>query len=41
MTDREQEQYLYKILNKTQEYLGVTITEEEKWELIMMELINI
>jgi hypothetical protein len=41
MTDKQLEEYLYKIVNKTLAYNDIEMTEEEKWDLIMMELINI
>jgi hypothetical protein len=41
MTDKQLEEYLYKVVNKTLDYIGYKLSEEDKWDLIMMELINI
>lgn len=42
LTDRELEQYLYKIAKKTLNWAEVkNFTEEEIWDLVMLDLINI
>jgi len=42
MTDKEREEYLYKIARATLKWADYTdYTEEELWNLIMLNLLNI